>query len=149
MENLLFTLLPIIISLIALYITINKFKTDKLAQIHEKIFDELLLNYLPVAFNEFLLDTSSNKVQETFTENISKLTKAIGFYQFFNVYVYNDLREIIVHIDENFVFYCNDKNSMYISKISADIRKLYTVVYNLSLFRILYYDFKYRFRKNK
>ncbi|HAH93977.1 MAG TPA: hypothetical protein DCM01_09145 [Dielma fastidiosa] len=130
-----------IISLIAFYISFKNFKTNRLVYLYSNLFDDILINKLPNAFNRALQCESSRDTNE-FIDLLMQLTDKLSFFQFYNHSMYSELKFIVRDIDENFENYCNEEKPEYVAAVSMKMKELYDVIYNIHLWKILKHNFK-------
>lgn len=124
-----------VISLIAFYISFKNFKTNRLVYLYSNLFDDILINKLPNAFNKALQCESPGDINE-FIELLMQLTDKLSFFQFYNHSMYSELKKIVSDIDENFENFCNEEKSEYAAKVSKKMKELYDIIYNVHLWKI-------------
>lgn len=131
-----------IISLIAFYISFKNFKTNRLVYLYSNLFDDILINKLPNAFNRALQCESSRDTNE-FIDLLMQLTDKLSFFQFYNHSMYSELKFIVRDIDENFENYCNEEKARICCSSIYENERINMMIYiTFNLWKILKHNFK-------
>lgn len=138
------SVLSLMLSFFALYNTRKVYKIGNIRGLYKELFEDKLLKELPRVIYKFLDDLSEDNYQSC-VDSILDVKDKIYFFKFYNNTLYEVLKQKIVIINEDIenLMQYNELISeaiLYRNNIEYHFREFYTLVYQISFFKLCYYE---------
>lgn len=137
--------IALIISLFGIYHDSAYHNLDEIKEYYKSSCEQEILVEFPTALYDFFMEPTDKNYQMCY-ENIINLTRRLYFFHLYTPRLYDELKEIIMAIDDGLINYIiiedNSERNNLQKKIETNAYNLYHLIFDLSYLDLMKYKRK-------